>query len=218
MVDRLISDSGKTGPEIQAKIERKVGEVALEMLQQSGGRFRTLSRTQEISINTTDLQYKLNSDFFTARTSCAEYDSSGNFVRLIYIVGKTEVLHTIENNAPAAANMCYIEFNHDGSDGRGNYLVLADEASTSCTYKFEYYREPTENDIDAIEEWSLLMRGVRASLPEFFTTAEVDAHIYLRKLGHYQEDIGRVLTDVRMVPDQRTSKRNRLSHKIGRGH
>ncbi len=217
-VDSLLVECGKSSQAIKQQFERKAGEIALEIIRAAGGRFNALAKTQTISILTTTTRYKLNADFNVARKSFAEYNSDDEFVRLIYVISKTGLLKRKQDDAPSGATMCYIEFDNEAAAGRGWYLILGKAPAAATTYKFDYYRQPTEQDIDVIEDSTLMKRGIRAQFPELFTTAQVDAAIYLKRMPNFVEDPSETMTDMVLSPSAKTRKRNRLARKIGKGY
>jgi len=219
IVDGLMADCGKSSPEIRARIERKVGEIALEMLSQNEGRFYALAKNQEISIRAgTTREYLLDTDFFCTKPEFDIYDEDGDFLRVGYILSKAEIRDRRRADAPLGSNICYIEYQKDGVSGRGWYLILATNPTENMTYDFEFYREPTEKDVSAIKDIGMLKSGVRAGLPDLFEeTAEVDAHKYLSRLEGFHEKISRTIPTVIMTPNVRNAAKNRHDHKIGRG-
>jgi hypothetical protein len=217
-VEQLCAEAGKSDPATKAEIDRKVGEIALEMLVQSEGRFAELARTQSISVTTVLTKYLLESDFFAAAQEHEILDSDGEFAGVCHIVAKGEILRRKNYDDEYDHQLAHIEFLQDGTGGRGWYLILALEPTAAYTYEFQYYREPTEDDVSVIKEESLLKAGVRAGLPTLFpNTAPVDAQKYYSKLGGFREDQTRYRGQIMVMPNLRTQNLNKLQHRIGRG-
>lgn len=218
VVDTLLLDAGKTDPGTRGRIERKVGEITLELLTQNEGRFSGLSRSDQISILTTSTKYKMQPDFFAIAPTGAELDSDGEYVDTIIIVSKAEILGRKRDGAAYNARLCWIEKLQDGPNGRGWYLCLAADATADVTYEIDYFREPTENDVDEVADEALLKAGVRAGLPDLFpATYERDEYKYLKRLPDHRESTGRFVTRIVMVPSKIAAKKNKLQHTIGRG-
>lgn len=217
IVDGLLRETGKTSPAVRADIDRKVGEITLELLSQNDGRFKGLEKTQVISVVADTQQYKLNADFFTAKKSFHEVDSDGNFVAKLSIVSKSELFNRKTEDAYAGIKLGYIEFLTSGPSGRGYYMHLGADPTDTATYHFDYYREPTTADTDIIRKIVILQHGVRASLPQYFENAEYEAGIYVRRLQGFKESPDINVTDAMITPNPRIAKHNQRMHKIGQG-
>jgi len=218
LADMLMQEAGKASPDVRLRIEEKIGEITLEILQESEGRFKRLAKTQNISVLATVKDYLLPSDYFTARREIIEIDSDGNFVRRVYVVSEMEVYTRIEADTNLSKSYCWIDFREDGAEGRGYYLHLAVEPTEAATYRFAYYRQPKEDDAEVIDSFTLIKRGVRGNLPDLFPkTAEVDIQIYLGRLGQSGENPGQHVTEIVVHPGRRRGRLNSLQHKIGSG-
>jgi hypothetical protein len=220
LADVLMQEAGKSSPDVRLRIEEKIGEVTLEILQQSEGRFKKLARTQNISILVGVKEYLLPADYFTAKREFIEIDSNSDFVRRVYVVSEMEVYTRIEAESNLSVSYCWIDFNETGygTTGRGYYLHLAVDPTETAIYRFAYYRQPTENDAEAIDSFTLIKRGVRGNLPDLFPkTAQVDISIYANSLGRSGEDPSQHTTETVVHPGRRRGRLNALLHRIGSG-
>jgi len=217
IVDSLLVECGKASAGVREEISRKVGEIALDMLQQNDGRFSALKKTETYTIATDTLKYKLPADFFAIAVESQEVDSDGAYKNIVEIVDKDDILTRKRQGAYYGYRLCYIELDTDNASGRGWYLVLSDYAPSSAIFEIDYFREPTEDDVDAIKETSLLKSGVRGALPHLFSTAEVDSYKYMNRIDKYQESPTKTRTSLSYRPNIRTQRRNQLMHRIGRG-
>jgi hypothetical protein len=145
-------------------------------------------------------------------------DSDGEFDGILTVVPKGEILRRKLDDDRLNARWTHIEKKQAGRDGKGWYLCLSDDPTETATVNFVYYRSPTENDIAEIKKESMLMAGVRASLPDLFEdTAEADMKKYANQLGGYAEDQSRYMGKISRRPSHMVRKKNRLLHQIGRG-
>jgi len=218
LADILMQECGKTAPDVRLRIEQKIGEVTLEILQESEGRFKKLDRKVNISIVAGTKRYLLPSDYFTVKREFIEVNSDGDFLRRVYVVSEMEVYTRMEGESNLSVSYCWIEFDESGAGGRGYYLNLAVEPTEASIYRFSYYRQPTESDAEVIDSFTLIKRGVRGNLPDLFPkNAEVDLQIYVGRLGRSGEDPGQHTTETVVHPGRRAQRRNRFQHQIGRG-
>lgn len=220
-VNKLLIDAGRSDPDTRQRIERAVGEITLEMLSESDGRFSELERTTEIAVDTTTVDYKLPADFFASKDEHEIQDADGEFVGVFTIYPKDEILRRKRDGERLNARVCHIEFSESGYNGKGRgwYLRLGDESEAAYTYVLTYYREPTENDVSIIKDEAMLYAGVRGSLPRIFgEDAAVDLQKYLHKLPGYGEKASRFSGVIPRRPSYRRVKVNRLQHKIGKGN
>lgn len=218
LTDSLVAETGKVAPSIRKRIERKVGEITMELLQQNEGRFKGLLREQAFTTVIDVVGYILNSDFNTAQGTYHEVDSDGVFKRQLTVVSKNEMFHRRTELAYASIRLAYIDFLEAGIDGRGYYLILGDKPKEAAFYRFPYYREATENDTDVIRKVAIVKRGVRGSLPDLFPAeSQLDAEIYLRHMQGFKERREKFNTTTIMTPSSRTGEYNRRMHKLGQG-
>lgn len=218
ITDSLVAESGKVAPNVRKRIEEKVGEITVELLQQSEGRFKGLLREQAFTTVIDVVEYILNSDFNTAQGTYHEVDSNGVFKRQLTIVSKSEMFHRRTEKAYASVRLSYIDFLEAGVSGRGYYLVLGDKPTEAAFFRIPYFREATENDTDVIRKVAIVKRGVRGSLPSLFPNeAQIDAEIYLRHLQGFREKREKFNTTTIMTPSSRTGNFNRRMHKYGQG-
>ena len=216
-VNLLVAEANKDTPAFKTKLEIRVREIALELLEAGGGRFEKLKLTQTIDITTTDRKYKLNSDFNKIRKTFNAVDSNGNFVANIYCLSKRAVQRRLMDNSPLG-NICYTEYDGTGDDGPGYYLVLPALSTVTRTFEFDYYRKYTSDDVEVIDSEVMVKRGVRMGMPSIFKDeARNDGYIYVRRLKTFGEDPEDLMTDIILVPDPQTVKRYRLNHNIGGG-
>ena len=222
VVEKLLIDAGKSDAATRREIERAVGEITLEMLEEGDGRFSDLARPQTISVTTTERYYKLNPDFFTTQDEHEVLDSDGEFSDTFTIYPKQEILRRKREGERLNCRVCHIEklqANPEGSGGSGWYLVLSYEAAEAATYVLEYFREPTENDVAAIKNEAMLYSGVRGMRPDIFgERSAVDMHKYLAQLPGHSEKVGRYFGAIPHRPSYRAVAVNKLQHKSGRGY
>lgn len=217
IVDELMTEANKTTTAVRKQIEQAVGDIVLELLQQNDGRFRGLEKTQSITVTSGVKQYKLNSDFNTAKRTFHEVNSDGDFVAKCECLSKAEIFSRKAEGGHLTYRFGYIEFEASHSSGRGYYLTLAEEPTGTAYFEFEYYREPTREDADIIRKPSIVKHGVRGRMPRLFDTAEADLGIYLRRIQGFKESPERFVTALIVTPPPRVAKRNRFFHDIGRG-
>lgn len=217
-VNVLVAEANEDNPAIRSKLELRAREVAMELLRAGDGRFEKLKKTQTININTTDTRYLLNTDFNKVRKTFNEVDSSGNFMANIYCLSERASQRRLSDDSPIA-NITYVEYDPDGADGPGYYLVLAAQSSSARTFKFEYYRKYSSDDIEIIDDETTVKRGIRMGmLKQFPDTAQNDAYIYARRLNTFGEDPEDVMTDIILVPDRHKANLYRVMWRAGRGH
>ena len=222
ITEDLLIESGRQGTAARRKIDQKVGDVTLELLQQNEGRFRALEKTQTISVvvSTTlaGRQYKLDSKFNTAKDTMYEQDLvTGDFKNKITILTEAEVFERLSNAGPTSSLMGYIKYLTSHSSGRGQYLVLSQNPTETKSYIFQYYRAPTPDDTDVIRKTSIIKHGVRGSLPEYFEDSDLELKIYFSMLGGFRESPERFVTDLIMTPPPRIALHNQKMHDISQG-
>jgi hypothetical protein len=218
----LMEELGKTAPALRRKISSRVGDVTLELLQQNEGRFSSLVRTQTISVTAGTKEYRIRSDYNTARKTMYEVDVNNDYVARVRIVSKAEMFNRYAEDAHTDENMAYIQFfergpNDDSTANRGYYLVLGEEPVADVSYLFEYYRTPTTSDTDIIRKESIIKHGVRAAMPREFESAQMEATVYLRMLRGFREKPERFVTDTIMTPSKRIGDHNKRMYGISRG-
>lgn len=220
IVNDLMDEIGKDSPDIAHALELTVGEVVVELLGQNEGRFSSLSKTETLSILTTQTRYILPADFNTAKVTSTEVDTDGTLKGIIYIMPKAEIQERLVRGGAAHARFCYVEFSEDGynGDGRGYYLTLAKEVTENTTYEFEYYRKPVTTDVDLIRNPGSIKRGVRANSPKYFPeNNDVNMAIYENVKKGFSDKPQRYATSILVTPSPQTSRRNVRMHRIGRG-
>jgi hypothetical protein len=217
IVEDILVEIGKRGTAVRRKVETAVNDTVVDMLQQNDGRFRGLAKTQTINVLADTVEYKLNADFNTAKDTFAEYDSDDEFVARVFVLTKSEIHNRLAEGAPVHRLMSYIEFYESHTNGRGNYLILSQDPTTTHIYKFDYYREPTPEDTDIIRKTAILKHGIRGRLPDYYEQAEYESAIYLRMLQGFRESAERFVTDMIITPPARIGANNDLSHKVGSG-
>lgn len=216
-VNDLMVDFGKTSPDARAKIDKKVGEITVDLLSQNEGRFKALEKTVSISILTSTREYRLPADFNTAKRTFFEVDDDGNFIAECSVLTKSEIHRRYNDGRYAGYRLCFIKHITDNTAGPGLYLVLAADAPGAKTWEFDYYREPAETDAEVIRNTKILKQGVKADLIEFNLRAADDMVIYLRMREGFKEDVEKYLTKTRVIPPRNVIILNTLMNVIADG-
>lgn len=217
IVQDMMLEAGKSSADVRRLIEAKAGEVAVSLLSQNDGRFRHLEKTQTISVLEDVRTYKLNGDFNTARETFVEVNSDGEYVAECACVSKNEVYKRLQEGAYAGGRIGYIKEDKTGSSGPGKYLVLAGDPAEDTTYEFDYYRKPTEADIDAITNEEIVKNGIRAGMPQYFDRPDYYAIIYERQKSGFREHPEKTVKHIRIRPAARLRAFNRRQYNYGKG-
>ena len=101
----------------------------------------------------------------------------------------------------------------------GEYLVLNGKPSETRYFKFQYYRRPSADDADIIENEGLVKEGVRAKRADMVggEQAAESLRIYLAMKKSVIEHPGQRATGMSLRPTRKQQRLNRLMHRIGRG-
>ena len=219
IIDDLMNEWGKSGPELAMRLEQKIGEVTVDLLSQNEGQFKGLEKTQAISIAVDQKEYLLNADFNTAQKNFYEVDDDGDPVREIFVVTKKEMFNKLLNDSSLATDLVYVKQHDTGynGDGPGWYLILPTEPSETTTFEFTYYRFPVAGDTRLIRNETILKTGVKREFPEHNLAWQTDTLIYNKMRGGFKENPDKFKTRSVTLPNDRTQRHNRMLHKIGRG-
>ncbi|MFQ5454245.1 MAG: hypothetical protein ACE5D6_08675, partial [Candidatus Zixiibacteriota bacterium] len=101
--------------------------------------------------------------------------------------------------------------------GMGYYLVLADDAPEATTFELDYYRKPTRNDADIIENVDIIKMGVKGSIPQYVADSIYSLEIYERMKRGFRENPEKFAPRLVMMPSRKIAKLNRRMHNIGQG-
>jgi len=217
VVQELADEWGKSSPDVLAQIEAKVGEITIDLLSQNECRFAGLrkSTTQTITAGTT--VYKLPYDFATIVKQTSVVDADGAFVAEFTFCDEKEFIRRLSLGGYATNRFAMIEYRVDGSDGPGWYMILGGDWDETGYLKIPYYRKPTADDTELIENETILKSGVRSQFPQFNLRAQMDAVEYMRRRSGFRENPDAITTSMQIKPSRRTQAKNRLQHKIGDG-
>ncbi len=217
IVEELMREFGKSSSNIRMRIEEKVGDIVVDLLTQNDGRFKSLEKTQTISIVVGTKEYRLPVDFNTAKKTFYEVNSDGNIIEECSIVPKANIHRRKMEGRYAGYRIGRIQHFDSHEDGRGMYLVLADESPENTTFEFDYYRMPTKTDTDLIRSPDIIKTGVRKSFPEYNINANYDLEIYLRMKSGFKENPEKFNTTITINPSRRAGSHNRSMRDIGNG-
>ncbi len=215
----LLTEFGKQDDAVRIQVEQWVGEVTVDLLSQNQGRFEKLLKSQTITVVDGTSAYKLNSDFNTVHPVFYQVDSSGNYVRKLSVFTKAEVFERKSSDAYNGPRMGFVEYQGDGDDGPGFYLVLGDEPSAddAGTYVLFYYRTSTENDTEIIRNDSIIKMGVRGLAVDYNQNAPVHAATFLNMRRGFVEDPSKRSHGMAIRPSKQTQGHNHRMRRIGEG-
>ena len=217
IVTEIMEEIGKSSPQVRTEVDRIVGEVTLDILQQNDSRFRKLRKTYPLTVNTTDKEYKLPADFKTATKFFIQVDSAGEYVGQVEIVTESEFWRRKGDSQYGGNYYAKIEVLVSHASGAGEYLVFNALHEDTSYYEFPYYRKPTEHDTDIIENSTIIKEGVRGMLSKYIPTSTAHLTTYTRMKSGVRESPTERATGMAMMPSKVTRNLNRLLHKIGRG-
>lgn len=214
---KLMSDLGKTTPEILDRVESLIGSYTVDLLSLHEGRHSGLRKRQDITLGTTRAEYKLNLDFNVPKSPMIEVNSSGTFVRKVDIVDDDEFFHRQANSATYPPERYgRIETLENGYDGQGDYLILGKIPDGVAYYKLFYFRKPLETDVDMIRNSTIIEFGVKGALPDLNMNWQTDQAIYFNMRKGFGPSASKLT--VPMFRNSRASqKHNTQMHRIGGG-
>lgn len=219
VVEELLRESGKTTEAVRRRIDDKVAAITVEILQQNEGKFKGLLKSFEFTTEVGERFYRLPPDFYSASDTFHEVDpTTREFVGRLTITTKAEIFDRKAEDVYAGDRMAFVEFLEDHADGRGWYLVLADDPEDARDYVLDYYRAATSSDTDIIRKVEILKRGVRGELPDLYVTAMEDKAVYLRMLSGVIERSNRFVPAMVIKPNKRVREHNRRMRRYGQGH
>lgn len=215
----LMQECGKTSPDVQRRFEAAIGDIVLELLGQNEGRFTSLRRRQDITLEIGKAEYKLNGDYNTAISPFIRVDIDGKFVRETDIVVDYEFYYRLaESGHYPATSFARVEKLEAGPDGRGYYLILGAAATEEGYFRLFYYREPTLNDTDIVRKPEIIKHGVRGQFPEYWPDIALkEATIFERMKSGFRESISGRTTGMTTILPKKTRNHNKMMHDIGRG-
>jgi hypothetical protein len=220
MSAKIMSDLGKTTPEIRMRVESLLGSYTVDLLSLHEGRHSKLRKRQDITLGTTRAEYKLNNDFNTPKSPMIEVNSDGVFVREVDIVDDDEFYHR-QSNSTLYPGVTYgrieqLEANV-GYDGKGSYLILGKIPDEAAFYKLFYFRLPLSTDVELIRNPTILEFGVKGSMPDVNPTFQVDQGTYFNMRAGFKADSTKLT--VPMFRNSRASQRhNTQMNRIGQGY
>lgn len=221
IVDELMTEFGKTSDKVRMELEQYVGDVTKDLLSKGQGRFAELKKPVIITLDTTNLTYKLPVDYNTISKTAYELDDDGNPTGVkIEITSEEGAMQRRYAGEYAGRRIFHIEMLDGGRSGRGWYLVLGDEALEVVRYKLFYYRKATERDTDLIRKEEHVKVGVRYR----YYSARNDPQAvslqteYSRRLSGFREDPQRHKPRIGITINPRARRNCELSHDIGEGN
>jgi len=213
-VKELMAEFGVSGSQISKKIERTVSEVALDMLLQAGARFRRLRKREDITMAVGESSIRVPSNFHTVY-QLIQVDSDGDFVAKLDVLDDTEYYARKADSDFSGSAYCYLELRDSPSPGE--YLVFNGEFTETTYYRLFYFRTPTPNDVDVIENPRILKYGVRAEYSQYYPDTRKAIGIYEQWKSSVRPSKSRINTGMVLKPSLPTARTNRLMKKIGRG-
>lgn len=218
LVDELMTELGKKSSLVRKKIDQIVGEVTLDLLSQNNGQFSALEREQAITTNTSDLAYKLNTDFNAVKPPAYLTDVNGKFSTEFAIVSLSEfMIRQGDTSRYPGASYARIEYLTDQDNGPGDYLILGTEPDSIQYVRLPYYRKPKETDTHLIRNETIVKIGAKSKLPEFNEAWSRDQVIYFKMRSGFKEDISKKTTELVLRPSSHTRTFNESMHNIGSG-
>lgn len=219
IVQQLMAEFSKTSSSARGRTETIVGEITVDLLNQNESRFDALSKSYSINLVAGTTKYKLPTDFKTAKTTFYETDSDSNYKAKCLCLSKSEVFRRIDEGAYTGYRLAYIERDVDGPNGRGDYLVFADDPDETKYIYFEYYRHPTEDDTDIIRNTHILKTGCRGGLPDLVPggpdRSSYYSAIYERMKMSFRDVSTKRTTARIMTPNIRTGQHNKKLYDLG---
>ena len=193
IVDELMTEFGRRSDKLRMELEQYVGDVTKDLLSKGEGRFAELKKPVIITLDTTNLTYKLPADYNVISKTAYEIDDNGNPTGVkIEITSEEGAMQRRYAGEYAGRRIFHVEMLDGGRSGRGWYLVLGDEATEATRYKLFYYRKATERDTDLIRVEEHVKVGVRyryyAARPEFQSQAIAAQTEYARRRAGFRED------------------------------
>lgn len=218
IVQELLTEFDKNTPAAATKIDLKVGDITLELLNLNGGRFKDLERSTTLTLVSGTTEYLLPDDFNTAKKTHSEVDSEGKFIAECTVVSKAAVHRRIAEGQYRGYRIGYIA-ELATADIPGKYLILGADPEETTYWEFDYYRTPTKEDTDIIRNIDILKDGVRAGLPEFVgpQMAVIYQGKYEREKQGFREDPEKNLTQIQTQPARRVGRHNQKMQRIGQG-
>ncbi len=217
LVNEMLDEFGKQSSDARQKVDRWVGSVTVDLLSQSEGRFAGLTDEQDITIGTSGLEHKLDSNFNTAQDKSLVLDSNGEFVRDFNIVSHNEYYRRKADPETYPGSTFAMIRNKAGAQGLGYYLIMGTAPTETFPLKFLYYRKATGDDTDIINNPEIARTGVRAKAKEFNLDYQTDDVIYFRMRSGFKPSIGKTAPNMVMKPSEKHQDLNKVMYDIGGG-
>ncbi len=216
-VDELMANYGKAGADARSKFEQSVSEVILDLLLQNSSRFRRLEKSTTLTFIKDDDAERLPADFRSLKKPLTERESDDSLIAMVEIVTDGEFHKRKADVNYAGRIYAFIETRQVPTPGE--YLVLNGKPSETRYFKFQYYRRPSADDADIIENEGLVKEGVRAKRADMVggEQAAESLRIYLAMKKSVIEHPGQRATGMSLRPTRKQQRLNRLMHRIGRG-
>jgi hypothetical protein len=221
IVAELMSEIGKSSPDVQKSLEDAVGDVTIDLLSQNEGRFEALRRDRTITIDTTKTQYKLPSDVNAVIDPAYRQDVSGETLTEINILGnEADYFYRVKNPTQyPASNFARVKYLDDGSEGPAYYLIFSSALTEAGSIVLEYYRHAKSTDTDKIRNKEIVKAGVRAKRGVYWPAdGTANITIYFRMREGFREDPTAKATRTLIMLPARKMRHNTRQWRIGRGY
>ncbi len=216
-VDDLMAEYGRTGIDAQRKFEQSAAEVVLGLLLQNSSRFRRLEKSTTLTFVSGDDAERLPADFRSIKKPLLETKSDGTLIATVEIVSDAEFLKRKQDSTYGGLIYAYIETRQTPTPGE--YLVLNADPTETRYFKFSYYRRPTRDDADIIEDEGLVSDGIRAKRADLVgvDVALQASRDFKRGKRSVIEHPGQRATGMSLKPNRSQQRLNKRMHGYGRG-
>lgn len=214
----MMDEFKSSATDVRARIERAAREVVLDILLQNDSRFRRLEKKTTLTFVANDDAEKLPADFRTMKRPFIEVDSAGKHIAEIDIVTDSEFWRRKGDENYVGVPYAMVETRQ--TPVAAEYLVLSALPAETRYFAFGYYRKPTGDDADMVENEGLVKNGIRSRFREFMGMdgAGVALQIYEGTKKNAIEHPGERATGLSLRPNKQQQRLNRRMHSYGRGN
>ena len=222
IVQDMLGEYGRQDSAARAHFDNFAGAVTVDLLSQSGGRFPELVDEKEISIDVTNLSYKLPSNFGAAQEKSIMLTSAGAYSSEFYLVSQNEFyIRQADTATYPGYTYGYIkklERNDTlARSGAGLYLIIGGLPAAAYTMRFLYYRRATINDTDLIINVEAVKEGIRGRAKKYNPDWQLNLEIYFRMRSGFKPSVRRKSPNLSMRPSEDTENFNEVMDSIGGG-
>lgn len=217
LATELMDEFKSSSNDVRVKVERAIGEVVVNILNQNDSRFRRLEKSTTLTFVVGDDAEKLPADFRSIKKPLIEVESDGDLIATVEIVTDAEFLKRKQD--PDYGGAIYARIETRQTPTPAEYLILNVEPTETRYFKLEYYRIPLGSDADVVKDPGIIKDGVRNRFPEFVGANEAGGYLirYERGKVNLIENPAERATGMALRPNRRTQRFNRSMFRYGRG-